>query len=153
MPDQPPLKSPRTMAPHGGRLSRRRAPAFPATALDQAVLATLVRYDMPLSAYDLVDRLGEQGRRVVPMSVYRSLERLCARDLVQKVEMLSAYRVKDVARPILMICIRCGSIQSHDASDLHEALGESLGDSGFTPRRVAFEVAGICSECGRAGQS
>jgi Fur family transcriptional regulator, zinc uptake regulator len=137
----------------GGRLSKRRAPTVPATALDQAILTLLTRSEMPLSAYELTERLREQGRRVVPMSVYRSLDRLSARDLVHKVEMLSAFRAKSDPQPILMICIQCGSTQSLAAPDLHGALEASLASSGFTPRRVAFEVAGFCSTCRRQSQS
>jgi Fur family transcriptional regulator, zinc uptake regulator len=149
MPDRDLSKS---IAP-GGRLSRKRGPAFPATMLDQAILALLARAQTPLSAYDLAERLREQGRRVVPMSVYRALDRLCARDAVHKVEMLSAYRVKDVAQPILMICVDCGSIDPLPAPDLHAALATSLEKTDFVPRRIAFEVAGVCARCRAADPS
>jgi Fur family transcriptional regulator, zinc uptake regulator len=137
---------PKSIAP-GGRLSRKRGPALPATMLDQSILLLLTRASAPLSAYDLAERLREEGRRVVPMSVYRALDRLCARDQVHKVEMLSAYRVKDVAQPILMICIGCGAIDPLPAPDLHSALAASLERTDFAPRRIAFEVAGLCAGC------
>lgn len=147
------MRSRRTTPPeqggrgHGKRLPRHRAPSVPASDLDSMIVDLLSAAGAPLSAYDLAERIRERGRRVVPMSVYRALERLCARDAVQKVEMLSAYRVRDVSNPILLICMGCGSIAPVDADHLHHALGEMLARSGFRPRTVAVEVAGLCGPC------
>jgi len=136
----------------GKRMRRIRAPSVPASDLDSMIVDLLSGTDTPLSAYDLVERIRERGRRVVPMSVYRALDRLCARDAVQKVEMLSAYRVRDVSNPILLICMGCGSIAPVDADDLHHALAERLAISGFRARIVAVEVAGLCGPCREATQ-
>ncbi len=131
----------------GGRFSRRRGQVFPASALDEAIMILLAQAVVPLSAYDLVELLRQQGRRVVAMSVYRSLDRLCARDMIHKVEMLSAYRIRDVKQPVLMICIGCGSALPFAAAELHQILSERLAREGFTPSRIAFEVAGLCTQC------
>ena len=148
MADQDILAMPRRVTA-GGRLARRRGPPIAGPALDRSISLALSRAAMPLSAYDLVERLREQGSKVTAKSVYRSLDRLCARDEVQKVAMLAAYRIKDVAHPLLMICLECGATRSLAAPALHQALGESLSGRGFTPRRIACEVAGLCADCAR----
>ncbi len=153
MPDHDVFKLPGRIPVRGSRLSRRRRPTVPAPTLDRSILGLLADAGTPLSAYDLVERLRHQGAQVVAMSVYRSLDRLSGRDQIQKVEMLSAYRVKDTIQPILMICIACGATQAAAAPDLHEALAQSLHRCGFVSRRVALEVAGLCTQCRTTGEA
>ncbi len=88
----------------GGRVVRKRAPVFPGPMLDQTLIDLLTQADVPLSAYDLASRLRERGRQMAVMSIYRALDRLCATNAIEKVETLSAYRVKDIPNAILTIC-------------------------------------------------
>jgi len=55
------------------------APSFPAGLLDSSLLELLSQAERPLSAYNLVSLLREQNHQMAVMSVFRSLDRLCAR--------------------------------------------------------------------------
>lgn len=119
--------------------------------LDRSLLELLGESDVPLSAYDLLARLRERGRYMMAASIYRALDRLCARKLIEKVEMLSAFRVKDVPRSILMICERCRRTRPLPVPAVHESLAKSVTRVGFLARAFALEASGLCAECRRPG--
>lgn len=129
------------------RPGRKRAPARPGPVLDRELLEILSASEVPLGAYEIAARLGEDGRHVVIMSVYRSLDRLCARQQVEKVEMTSAFRIKDAARAVLMICVECGRTRSLLLPDHHRAIELALAEAGFAINRLALEAAGTCRQC------
>ncbi len=130
-----------------GRPQQKRAPAIPAPVLDRSVMEFLAQSDVPLSAYDLVALFRERGRHMAGPSIYRSLDRLYARQLIEKVEMLSAFRIRDVPQAILMICVACGRTRPLSVPALQEALAQSVASVGFVPRTIALEVAGLCAHC------
>ena len=126
---------------------RRRAPVCPAPVLDAAILAALADSEVPLSAYDVISVLDRGGRRMAPMSVYRALDRMCARRQIQKVEMVSAYRVRSENPGALLVCTSCGRATALPMATLHEELNGAVVAAGFAPSVTAVEVAGQCAEC------
>jgi Fur family zinc uptake transcriptional regulator len=145
MPDRDKPRKPAGFPRAGALRLRKRAPSFPAGLLDSSLLELLSQAERPLSAYNLVSLLREKGRQMAVMSVYRSLERLCARGLIDKVEMLSAFRIRDVPKEALLICIDCGATQPLAVSDLRDALMQRVAHTGFSPGTIALEVAGLCA--------
>jgi Fur family zinc uptake transcriptional regulator len=148
MPDRDKPREPAGFPRGGARRLRKRAPSFPADLLDSSLLELLSQAERPLSAYNLVSLLREQGRQMAVMSIYRSLDRLCARGLIDRVEMLSAFRIRDVPKAALLICIDCGTTQPLAVSDLRDSLMRRVAYTGFSPGTVALEVAGLCPACG-----
>src|SRR6185437_7477384 len=57
---------------HAEAISRREGLRFTQGRRD--VLEALLESHVPASAYDVIDRLGEKGRRPAPISVYRALD-------------------------------------------------------------------------------
>ena len=53
------------------------------------VLDTLTGSGAPLSAYDILDRLRQEGLRA-PLQVYRALDKLVERGLAHRLESLNA---------------------------------------------------------------
>lgn len=111
------------------------------------LLESLRTLDVPASAYQLQEMLHRRGTRIVAMSIYRALERLIERDLVEKVGMLSAFRAKDVAKPLLMVCVRCGRTRSLSIPDMHDEIARDARRVGFTLLKLAVEAAGVCDNC------
>lgn len=136
----------------GRRPWRKRAPVCPGWLVDQSVSGILQRSQVPLSAYDLVARVREDGLRITVTAVYRSLDRLCLRQQVEKVEMVSAYRIKDRPKALLMICMGCGRTTSLSVASHYDAMIQLMMEAGFSPDRVAIEASGICRDCGRGNQ-
>ncbi len=147
MPNRRTPNPPRSGALWGGRVIRKRAPAVPAAMMDRTLIDLLTQTDVPLSAYDLAAGLRGLGREVAVMSVYRALDRLCATDAVEKVATLSAYRVKDIPKAILTICLSCGRTQPIPAPDLHDQLERVVLAAGFMPGSTAIETTGLCPQC------
>ena len=54
------------------------------------VLRTLNGADAPLSAYDILDRLRDDGLRA-PLQVYRALEKLIEQGLAHRLESINAF--------------------------------------------------------------
>ncbi|MFB9060568.1 MULTISPECIES: Fur family transcriptional regulator [Sphingobium] len=109
----------------------------------------LSRSEVPLSAYDLAALIRGDGMRITPVAVYRSLDRLCRRHEAEKVVTLSAYRIKDRAKALLMICQGCDRTRSVSASKLHDAIVQIMSETGFCSDGIAIEVTGYCQECQR----
>lgn len=107
----------------------------------------LSRQEVPQGAYDLISGLREVGITAPQMSVYRALNRLMQRGAIERVETLSAFRVRDKDDAVLLICIACGRTMSLDAHAQHQALRSNISSGGFTLIATAIEAKGRCAEC------
>ena len=125
----------------------RERSIIPASCLDTLVVTALRTSPVPLGAYAIADRLRDQGHRVVIPSIYRSLRRLSGAGVVEKVEMLSAYRIRDGDKQLRLVCLKCGRTAAHPIPELYDLLIASVQRTGFEISNVAFEIAGRCSEC------
>ncbi len=129
------------------RASSRRTPSYPASLLVSDIIDRLTQSGVPLSAYDLAGQLSVDGRRMFVVSIYRALARLCRERVIERVEMTSRYRIKDVDRAVLMTCTECGQTFAMPASVQHEALETVLAGAGFATSKLALEAAGTCLAC------
>jgi Fur family transcriptional regulator, zinc uptake regulator len=119
------------MDSHKRRHKRSRATVVPGDVLERALAQILERSEVPLGAYTLASDLRDIGHRVPVMSVYRALDRLIDREIVQKVETLSCYRIRDKADAVLLICTRCGSTQSLSMPAEYDRIVHGLPERGF----------------------
>jgi len=121
---------------------------IPASRLDALVVAALRASPVPLSAYAIADRLRDQGNRVVIPSIYRSLRRLSGAGVVEKVEMLSAYRIADGDKQLRLVCLACCRTVAHPIPELYDLLIASVQRTEFEISKAALEIAGRCADCG-----
>ncbi|RZF60689.1 hypothetical protein EWE75_21690 [Sphingomonas populi] len=129
------------------RLPRDRNPPYRADQLDTDLLRVLAASEIPLSAYEIATRLRESVRHVMAVSIYRSLHRLCAEQRVERVEMVSGFRIKDAPASVLAICAQCGRTVSVTVASEHAAIERAIAAIGFVVGKVALEASGICSKC------
>lgn len=121
------------------------------------VLRALRDAAAPLSAYDLLERLGPQGI-VSPVTVYRALDRLIAEGSAHRLETLSAYIASPAAGTEgadpagFAICDCCGSVEALVDPSLEARLAADAAARRFTPRRMTVEVHGVCADCGDGGR-
>jgi Fe2+ or Zn2+ uptake regulation protein len=120
---------------------------IPASHLDELILSALRTSSVPLSAYRIADRLHDHGHRVVIPSIYRSLRRLSDKGTIEKVEMLSAYRIAEGEKQLRLVCQECGRTITHSIPELYDVLVASARRTGFDIAKVALEMAGRCSTC------
>ena len=109
---------------------------------------------VPLSAYDILDKLHNFGFRA-PLQVYRALDKLIELGLVHRLESLNAFvacqqRTCDHQSKktiIFTICEICGSVQELVNNGLEHLVRSLEKDIDFLTNRSVIELKGICSTC------
>lgn len=130
----------------GQRLTRQR----------RAVVRQLLAAGRALSAYELLERLRPEDRRVTPAGVYRTLDFLIELGVVHRLESKRSFVLchhPDTPHPVqFLICRGCGQVV--EAEDARVAAAtERLGDRlGFALDQRIVELTGLCGHC-RAGET
>jgi Fur family zinc uptake transcriptional regulator len=122
------------------------------TRNQELVLGTLAHASAPMSAYDILDKLRDDGLRA-PLQVYRALEKLTERGLAHRLESLNAFvccadaHCHESGSIAFAICEKCGRVEEFAERTVEQKLmGWSTG-AGFTPSRMTIELRGICRGC------
>lgn len=131
------------------RLCRERGLRF--TELRRRVLTLVWESHRPVGAYDILDRLGERGRRAAPPTVYRALEFLIEAGLVHRLDSLNAYvGCPDPARSHtgqFVICRECRTVVELDDREIDAVVAEKARALGFTAVDQMLEIHGLCPAC------
>lgn len=118
---------------------------------DALVLDVLRSEGLPLTAYEIMERLRPDRPKVAPPTIYRALSHLLEAGLVHRIETLNAYmecRCPDHGpATIFAICDDCGDVDERAAPEALAAITGALGTSGFQPSRPVIEVHGLCNQC------
>jgi Fur family zinc uptake transcriptional regulator len=133
-------------------LCRRRGLRF--TALRRRVLTLVWDNHKPVGAYDILDRLGAEGRRAAPPTVYRALDFLIEAGLVHRLDSLNAFiGCPDPARSHsgqFLICRQCRTVVELDDRDIDTLVEDKAKQLGFSAVHQMLEIQGLCSHCGAA---
>ena len=118
------------------------------------VLRTLNGADAPLSAYDILDRLREDGLRA-PLQVYRALDKLVEMGLVHRLESINSFVV--CAHPkqdcchhgtvAFAICNKCGRVSEFHDHAIDHRLADWAKGQRFKAEKTTIEIRGVCAEC------
>lgn len=123
------------------------------------VLEALGASHAPVGAYDLIERLAENGPRPAPISVYRALAFLTENGLAHRIERLNAFvccsgRHAEAGGPVaFLICDGCGRVAEVPAAEIGIGLDGTEAATGFAPRSATIEITGWCAECRAAGRT
>ncbi len=122
-----------------------------ASLSDDRVLATMRASARPMSAYELIDALSEDGvGGPKPPTVYRALERLIDAGSAHRVESLNAFiacRHAHEHEVLLAICEQCGQVDEVDDHELCRVLQRYAELEQFRPKKRVFEITGTCRRC------
>ena len=127
------------------------------TAAREAVLKLIWQSHKPAGAYQLIELLSaEQGRQVLPPTIYRSLDFLLNLGLIHRIASLNAY----VGCPfpgashndLFMLCRECGSVAECSAENIDSAIARTAAKSGFAVETHALEIIGLCPQCQQKDQ-
>lgn len=140
------------------RVERRcEAEGLRLTAQRRQVLDVLLASHVPVSAYEIIDRLGRDGRRPSPISVYRALDFLVDNRFAHRIESRNAFLAcshdhgadagNREAPVVFLLCEICGAAAEAEAPALTAVLGELASGAGFQIRSSMFEVRGLCARC------
>ncbi len=118
----------------------------------QLVLQLLQASGKPLSAYEVLDRLREQGTQWQPPTVYRALDYLVEQGLAHYLQSIQKYVVcpqqgcEQFSQ--LLICVQCGQVQEAPmASALLTLLKAQMAEQHFTLAPQFLELKGVCLHC------
>ena len=118
----------------------------------RAVVELLGRQDCCLTAQDIFDRLRAEGRRVGIASIYRVLDLLTDKGLLQRIDVGAG-----TARfePVLasgehhhhLVCEDCGTVEAFADDELERALHRVEGRTGYSIVGHDVVLRGACKNC------
>jgi Fur family zinc uptake transcriptional regulator len=125
------------------------------TPTRRRVLVALLGSHVPLGAYELIDRLAEDGPRPAPITIYRALDFLRAQGLVHRIESRSAFIACVHAHAsgdpvVFLICERCGAVGEAGGAGIADSIRNASRTAGFTPKTPVIEIYGTCAHCRHA---
>lgn len=122
------------------------------------VLDALHDSGAPASAYDLLDRLRDEGLRN-PLQIYRALNALIARGLVHRLESLNAFVAcahphehgaeggHDHGLIAFAICGSCHRVEEFSDPEITRLLAGWAATHDFHPEHTILELRGTCTSC------
>ena len=118
----------------------------------RAVVELLGRQDCCLTAQDIFDRLRGEGRQVGIASIYRVLDLLTDKGLLQRIDVGAG-----TARfePVLasgehhhhLVCEDCGTVEAFADDELERALHKVEGRTGYSIVGHDVVLRGACRDC------
>jgi Fur family zinc uptake transcriptional regulator len=125
----------------GGRLTPQR----------QQILELVWREHKPVGAYELLERLREEGVKAAPPTVYRALEFLLNHRLIHRIESLNAYTGCTAPgtphHGQFLVCSQCQHVAELDDSAINHQLDTSARQLGFEIEHQTVEISGRCPRC------
>lgn len=121
------------------------------TPVRRRVLEILLQEHRAMGAYEILDRLREEGLGSQPPVAYRALDFLVGNGFAHKIERLNAFVAcahpdRDHA-PAFLICRGCDSIAEAHAELTRGKLGQTAHAAGFAIERIVVEAEGLCPRC------
>lgn len=121
------------------------------TAIRRRVLTLVWESHQPAGAYDILERLREEGRNAAPPTVYRALEFLIEAGLVHRLDSLNAFvGCPDPDRSHtgqFLICRECRTVAELDDTDISRLVAVKAKELGFTAVHQMLEIQGLCAQC------
>jgi len=122
------------------------------TPMRRRVLEALLASHAPLGAYELMDRLADDGARPAPITIYRALDFLREQGLVHRIESRNAFIAcvhhHASGDPVVfLICEKCGSVGEAASAAVADTIKRASRAAGFTPKTPVIEISGICAHC------
>ena len=116
------------------------------------VLGVLEQSSIPLSAYTILERLGEHGLRAPPQ-VYRALDKLLDLGLAHKLASMNSFLACQHTQcgshqvTSFAICDGCEQVSEIINTEFERHLNSLANDVGLRPTRSTIEIHGLCDEC------
>ncbi len=125
------------------------------TPLRARVLEILLESHRAMGAYEILERLREEGQAGQPPTVYRALEFLVTHGFVHRLERLNAFmacchvnRGTDKRHePLFLICNSCRKVAEAPLGVLGRKIDRQAGAMGFVAQSRVVEVLGLCPAC------
>ncbi len=124
------------------------------TPVRKRVLEILLEAHRAMGAYDVLERLAQDGFGKQPPVAYRALEFLVEHGLAHRVRRLNAFAAcmhpGEHHAPVFLICRDCDSVAEAASDGVRAALVSAASAEGFALERATVEVLGLCPACREA---
>ena len=118
------------------------------------VFDTLNRAEGPLSAYDILDKLRDDGLRAPPQ-VYRALDKLVSLGMVHRLESLNAFIAcshdhpadQENATMAFAICDTCNGVTEFSNSEVVDQLRDWTRAESAVLKKATIELTITCGNC------
>ncbi len=117
-----------------------------------AVYRTLLAFNSPVKAYDLLTRMQQDAPGMAPMTIYRALDFLIGAGLIHKIAATASFvpcaheGAHAHGQVAFFVCQRCGAVDEVEAKDMIHALDRARPHGrGFAMQSI--EVHGLCADC------
>lgn len=121
------------------------------TPVRRRTLEILLESHRAMGAYEILDRLAEEGFGRQPPVAYRALEFLAQHGLVHRLQRLNAFAAclhpGHEHTPAFLICRKCDKVAELPGARIRDVLAELAAESGFVMERSTVEVLGLCPAC------
>ena len=126
------------------------------TPVRKRVFEILLEEHRALGAYEILDRLREEGLGSQPPVAYRALDFLTKHEFVHKIERLNAFiacaHPHDTYTPAFLICRDCNSVAEAETNLSQGRLAQIASATGFVIERAILEAEGLCPNCKPKGE-
>ncbi|THD76269.1 transcriptional repressor [Thalassobius vesicularis] len=121
------------------------------TPVRRRVLEILLHEHRALGAYEILDRLRDEGLGSQPPVAYRALDFLVSNGFAHKIEHLNAFAAcahpGQDHTPMFLICRACQSVAEAVAHLPSDTLGRTARAEGFRIEKAVIEAEGLCPHC------
>lgn len=121
------------------------------TPVRRRVLEMLLNEHRALGAYDILDKLRNEGLGSQPPVAYRALDFLVTHGFAHKIERLNAFvacaHPGEDHDPAFLICRKCDAIAETQTKTAQGQLGSNAKRAGFQIERAIIEAEGVCPNC------
>jgi len=143
------------MASHGDNgnsdLERKRPSGLAKN--ETLVWDVLAKGTEPLKAYEILDKLKEQGVRA-PMTVYRALDGLEEKGHIHKLDGLNAFVLCTHEGPhvvqTFLVCDSCSTVQELEVVAVEADIAPAVHAANFSMHTARLEIKGNCDSCAAA---
>ncbi len=121
------------------------------TPVRRRVLEILYEQHKALGAYDILERLRQEGLGSQPPVAYRALDFLVTHGFAHRIERLNAFvachHPAESHAPVFLICRGCSTVVEGVAEIPAGNLGRVAQETGFLIERTVTEAEGLCPTC------
>lgn len=121
------------------------------TPVRRRTLEILLERHGAMGAYEVLERLSEDGFGHQPPVAYRALEFLVDAGLVHRIRRINAFAAclhpGEDHHAAFLICRGCNAVAEIPAARLRSMMDAGAAETGFTIERVSLEAAGLCPDC------
>ncbi|PID35743.1 MAG: Fur family transcriptional regulator [Rhodobacterales bacterium] len=121
------------------------------TPVRRRTLEILLEEHRAMGAYEVLERLRQDGFGHQPPVAYRALDFLVDQGLAHRVRRLNAFTActhpQEAHAPAFLICEHCGNVAEMAGGAVFAALDAAATQLGFAIRRTSIEATGRCPNC------